>query len=115
MLPLYSSAIKSNLPNPCSQVRKYSTSQFEVMAKESSTLNPFFITGFTDAEGCFLVIIRKASDTRTGWRVTLSFQINLHSKDLAVLKLIQNYFGGVGTIYYNNRRNSVNWMVNSLE
>jgi len=62
-----------------------------------------------------LISVRKVSDTRTGWKVDLSFQINLHSKDLAGLKLIQDYFKGVGAIHYNERRNSVNLMVGSLE
>lgn len=80
-----------------------------------TSINPYFITGFTDAEGCFLISVRKVSDTRTGWKVDLSFQINLHSKDIGILKLIQDYFGGIGAIHYNEKRNSVNLMVGSLE
>ena len=34
-----------------------------------SGLNPFFITGLTDAEGSFVCIIRKSAGRRLGWRV----------------------------------------------
>jgi hypothetical protein len=49
------------------------------------SLSPWFITGFTDAEGSFMFIIRKVSDTKTGWRVVPTFQIELHRKDDALL------------------------------
>ncbi len=50
----------------------------------SNSIHPWFITGFTDAEGCFTVSIVKQSTTfRTGWEVRLNFQIKLHKRDLA--------------------------------
>ena len=51
-------------------------------------LSPWFVTGFTDAEGSFLIIIRKKSDTKTGFRVEVRFQIELNRKDEGLLKLI---------------------------
>lgn len=56
-----------------------------------SKLDPNWISGFTDAEGCFSVIISKKSAFK--WRVTVSFEINLHTKDIAILHLIRDYFG----------------------
>src|SRR6185437_421909 len=53
-----------------------------------------FITGFTDAEGCFLLSVARYKEYRLGWRVLLRFQISLHKKDKALLKQIQTYFGG---------------------
>jgi hypothetical protein len=43
------------------QIRLYSTvSGYEVKAqRELDLLNPYFVTGFTDAEGSFMVRIRK--------------------------------------------------------
>lgn len=61
-------------------------------------LNPFFITGFTDAEGTFSCIIKKNNRYRLGWRVDIVFQIGLHKKDLDLLKLIKSYFGEIGSI-----------------
>lgn len=62
-----------------------------------------------------MIIIRKVFDTKTGWKVETSFQINLHSKDLVLLELIRAYFGGIGAIHFNKKRNSVNFIVGSLE
>jgi len=59
---------------------------------------PWFISGFTDAEGCFLIIVRKSPTRKLGWNLEANFIINLHKKDVKLLKLIQSYFGGVGRI-----------------
>lgn len=61
-------------------------------------MNPFFITGLTDAEGTFSAIVKKNSHYRLGWRVDLVFQIALHKKDLEFLKLVKSYFGESGSI-----------------
>lgn len=66
--------------------------------QKSLLLNPWFIAGFIDAEGCFSVRVRKSTKTRIGWHVESIFSINLHSRDLSLLKEIQAYFGGVGRI-----------------
>jgi len=60
-------------------------------------LNPWFVTGFTDAEGCFSISIRPSANMKTSWRISPSFLIKLHIKDIAILEKIQ-YTLGVGTI-----------------
>ena len=40
-----------------------------------SKLNPFYVTGFSDAESCFLVSIVKRSYLKTGWSVAPNFKI----------------------------------------
>jgi hypothetical protein len=62
------------------------------------TLNPWFFTGFTDAEGCFAVNIIRDKEYRLGWRVIPRFQISLHKKDKALLEQIQISVG-VGNVY----------------
>nr|pir hypothetical protein - jelly fungus (Trimorphomyces papilionaceus) [Trimorphomyces papilionaceus] len=59
--------------------------------KPSLPVDPWAITGFTDAEGSFMLKIAKLV------RVQLEFCIGLHVKDLALLKAIQRHFG-VGNI-----------------
>lgn len=61
------------------------------------SLEPWFISGFSDAEGCFLVIVRKSPKSKLGWQIEVNFTINLHVRDLDLLNLIQIYFG-VGRI-----------------
>ena len=52
----------------------------------------------TDAEGCFICIIKKSANHRLGWRVEVVFQLALHKKDLKLLNEVQAFFGGIGII-----------------
>lgn len=58
-------------------------------------LNPYFVTGFCDAECSFTVRVEKSQGYRTGWGVNPVFQITLHEKDLKLLSII---LGGRGDI-----------------
>ena len=81
------------------QVRLYTTKVIKQelvdFKKKQPTLNinPWFLTGFIDGEGCFLISIYKDNRNSTGWRVQLWFKIGLHIKDQDVLKEIRNYLG----------------------
>jgi len=61
-------------------------------------LNPWFLTGFADAESCFTLSIFKDATKTMGWRVQTIFTIELHEKDKALLENIQKYLG-IGKIY----------------
>jgi len=61
-------------------------------------LNPSFISGFSDAEGSFVVTILKNPWDKIDWNVQARFQIKLHEKDRALLLLIQNSFYNIGYI-----------------
>ena len=58
-----------------------------------SKLNPWFITGFSDAEGCFSISIQPSARMKTHWRVSPSFLIKLHIKDIKILENIQSTLG----------------------
>jgi hypothetical protein len=60
------------------------------------TLQDAWISGFTDAEGCFNVNIVKRSGTVTGFRVILRFLLDKNNAELALLH-IRNLFGS-GTV-----------------
>lgn len=55
-------------------------------------MNPWFVTGFSDAEACFTLSVVRNKERKVGWRVHYSFQITLHKKDKALLEQIQSYF-----------------------
>jgi hypothetical protein len=63
----------------------------------SNELNPYYVTGFTDGEGCFSVSVSTNLRYKTGYRVKAAFHIGLHIRDIALLEQIQLFFG-VGNI-----------------
>lgn len=60
-------------------------------------LNPWWVTGFSDAEGSFSIIIFKNTQRSLGWRVMLSYKITLHVKDVDLLYRIKDFYG-VGNV-----------------
>lgn len=67
--------------------------------KGGRKLNPWFITGFADAEGCFHIsILNNKRSKENNYNVRSYFQISLHKKDLYLLELFKNSLG-VGSVY----------------
>ena len=69
------------------------------------------MTGFTDAEGCFQLVIYKNPKMRSGWSVRLVFSIHLHVKEIDVLYKIQKFFGGGNVTIH---KDTANYQVVSL-
>ena len=61
-------------------------------------LNPWFITGFADAEASFSIPFQRVQNNKIGFQIHATFQIGLHKGDRALLEMIRAYFGGVGSI-----------------
>ena len=94
------------LSKQISNIRRYSiiTSRKSLtITKLQFSLNPWFFTGFSDAEGSFSILIQINSQYATGWRIKPIFTIGLHKKDLDLLKNIQSYLG-IGKIHIRLRR-----------
>jgi len=89
-------------------VRYYSTSG---VGKVS--LDPWYVTGFSDGEGCFLLAINKHKRFKLGYSLGAIFQIHLHSRDLALLEMIKSYFG-VGKIFV-EKNGSIQYKVSSIK
>jgi len=67
-------------------------------------IEPWFLTGFTDAFGSFSIIIDKNNKRTLGWRVQPKFQIGVDKRDLSILLQLQQNLGGIGSIYsYSNQ------------
>nr|YP_009663702.1 hypothetical protein [Dactylella tenuis]QCW06840.1 hypothetical protein [Dactylella tenuis] len=80
-------------------------------------LNPYYITGFTDAEGCFKINIRKPLALREinkKWSVEPIFAIDLHIRDLPLLIKIQDYFGA-GYIHKTSDNKKATFIVSSTK
>ena len=113
--------------NKFNSIRTYSTSckdknyikheNLTIHSSFSSILSnkskdPWFVTGFSDGEGCFHVSIIKDKSYKLGFKVILFFEINLSEKDLALLEQIKSFFR-IGSINYNKKTKSFMFIVSS--
>jgi len=60
--------------------------------------DPNWLAGFTEGEGCLLIIIQKYSASKSGYQVRLRFSLTQHSRDEKLLKSLVEYLGS--GIYY---------------
>jgi hypothetical protein len=56
-------------------------------------LDPWFVSGLTEGEGCFCVAFALRSKLRTGLEVRPSFSLSLNERDLELLRDLQTFFG----------------------
>ncbi len=63
------------------------------VTENSQIKDPYWISGFTEAEGCFLIQIKRDPTHKIGYQVLLRFTIGLHSRDELVLKSLASYLG----------------------
>ena len=80
--------IHSKQLNPASLLHKRTFSNLP-SGQGRNVLNPWFLSGFTDAEGCFSIGIRPDAKLKIKWRVLPVFIIKLHKKDLSILEDIK--------------------------
>jgi hypothetical protein len=59
---------------------------------ERVPLDPWFVTGLTEGEGCFCVSFAVRPKLRAGLEVRPSFSLSLNEKDLELLKDLQAFF-----------------------
>jgi len=55
--------------------------------------NPYWLAGFTEGEGCFLIRIQNSSVYKLGSQIKLVFTLIQHSRDAALVKSFVEYFG----------------------
>ena len=75
--------------------------------------DPMWVAGFASGESSFNIHIGEDSNTRTGYKVGLRFQITQHSRDAELLKLLINYFN-CGGFYSNENQEIGNYIVSNL-
>ena len=59
----------------------------------AETLDPWFVTGLTEGEGCFCISFARRARLRTGLEARPSFSLSLNEKDRELLEDLQAYFG----------------------
>ena len=92
----------------------YSSNSYSKSTSGRTPLDPYFVSGFSDAEASFIILILKEPKNVTHWTVKPRFSIGLHKKDREILDLIKSYFGEVGTISAQSK-DSVQYRVASLK
>ena len=59
----------------------------------SITLEPFWITGFVDGEGCFFVGVNRHPEMTAGFQVLPEFTVVQHERDIQLLYALKQFFG----------------------
>jgi hypothetical protein len=87
---------------PTNQLNNRSFSTLSTQCK----IDPWFITGFSDAEASFIISMYKDANSKLKWRVTPNFSIHIHIKDIALLEGIRDTLG-VGKVRKNSSSTAV--------
>jgi len=72
---------------------------------ETQKLDPWWITGFVDGEGCFSISFIKNKTMRFGYQIFTEFVITQGEKSLPALEAIKEYFA-CGNLYCNHRHDN---------
>jgi len=59
----------------------------------ASELDPWFVTGLTEGEGCFCISFQLRAKLKTGLEVRLSFSLSLNERDQGLLEQLRAFFG----------------------
>jgi len=84
----------------------------QILKIAKGELNPHWVTGFIDAEGCFGFRIRKNIKLNIGWEIIPYFSLSVHIKDLPILYKLKEFFQ-VGNI--SESKNMAMYQVSSVK
>lgn len=96
---------------PYKGIRYYSSVNDNLRSVEK--LDPYFVTGLTEAEGSFSIRKNKDSRAKDGLTLGLRFKITMLSNELTLLNQVHSYFG-VGKIYV-SEKGVVDYVVQDIE
>nr|ATI20565.1 LAGLIDADG endonuclease [Ophiognomonia clavigignenti-juglandacearum] len=60
--------------------------------KQGKSLNPYWVVGFTEAEGCFFVIVQQ-DKVKGLHQIKIGYQVSQHIRDLSLIKSLKDFFG----------------------
>ena len=70
----------------------------------STTLEPSWVTGFVDGEGCFFVGVNQHPEMTVGFQVLPEFTVVQHKRDIQLLYALKQFFGcGVVRVNHGDR------------
>jgi LAGLIDADG endonuclease len=72
---------------------------------QQESLDPKWVVGFVDGEGCFHVSINRQPRMTIGWQVLPEFRVVQHSNDEAILNRLQQFFkSGAVVVNHDTRK-----------
>nr|YP_009240562.1 LAGLIDADG endonuclease [Pyronema omphalodes]AMO66534.1 LAGLIDADG endonuclease [Pyronema omphalodes] len=87
---------------------------YSTLANTNGKISPWWITGYTDGDGSFLINTFKSKSTTNGYSVIIIFQLTAHYSEIEFLRQIQDYFGGIGAIVISPDKTAVYFRVQKL-
>ena len=82
------------------------------------SLDPNWVAGFVDGEGCFSVPVRRNPMAPHGWQLQPTFQVSQHRSNRALLEALVDFFG-CGAVRSKGPNSSVDvfnvWRLDELE
>lgn len=79
--------------------------------REIKSLDPWWVTGYTDAEGSFMINVFKSKNVNLGYSVKLIYQITAHYSEIDTMFSIKSFFNGVGNIEFSSNGKYVSYKV----
>lgn len=76
----------------------------------NNKIDPHWVAGFTDREGCFSIRITNSPTAKTGLQVQLRFNITQHSIDKELMESLV-IFWGCGKVFLRYRENKVDFQI----
>lgn len=83
-------------------------------ARENTVLNPWQVTGFTDAEGSFTYSLSKNNIENLATKFNLEFKVTQKSHSEGILYEFKNYFGCGSVVIDNRKTDTKKYHVKSL-
>jgi hypothetical protein len=77
--------------------------------KGQHQLNPNYIVGFVDGEGCFSVTCGKRDDCKAGYEIKAAFEMEVVADDYPVMKKIYEGLGKPGQLYSSEFKRYPKW------
>jgi hypothetical protein len=59
--------------------------------KEGKSINPYWVAGFTEAEGCFFVIIHE-NKSKASYSIRIGYQVSQDNRDQSLIKSLKDFF-----------------------
>nr|YP_010121880.1 LAGLIDADG endonuclease [Monilinia fructicola]QRF72256.1 LAGLIDADG endonuclease [Monilinia fructicola] len=107
---LYSSTVRSYRWRAGKGVKKNSLRYYSSSKLESNKLDPYFVTGLTEAEGSFSILECRGARAKFGMTTMLRFKITMLVNEIALLEKVKAFFG-VGSVDIDEKRGTVDYAV----